>query len=53
MSDRALNKSKEVAESLNNVSNAINEMATTYRGQDDLDAVEKTILVQTKIKKFL
>ena len=41
MSDRALNKSKEVAESLNNVSNAINEMATTYRGQDDLDAVEK------------
>ena len=41
MSDRALNKSKEVAESLNNVSNAISEMATTYRGQDDLDAVEK------------
>ena len=41
MSDRALNKSKEVAESLNNVSNAINEMATTYRGQDNLDAVEK------------
>ena len=41
MSDRALNKSKEVAESLNNVSNAINEMATTYRGQDDLDAVAK------------
>ena len=41
MPDRALNKSKEVAESLNNVSNAINEMATTYRGQDDLDAVEK------------
>lgn len=41
MLDRALNKSKEVAESLNNVSNAINEMATTYRGQDDLDAVEK------------
>ena len=41
MSDRALNKSKEVAESLNNVSNAINEMATTYRGQNDLDAVEK------------
>lgn len=41
MSDRALNKSKEVAESLNNVSNAINEMATTYRGQEDLDAVEK------------
>ena len=41
MSDRALNKSKEVAESLNNISNAINEMATTYRGQDDLDAVEK------------
>lgn len=41
MSDRVLNKSKEVAESLNNVSNAINEMATTYRGQDDLDAVEK------------
>jgi stage II sporulation protein E len=41
MSDRALNKSKEVAESLNNVSNAINEMATTYRGQDDLDVVEK------------
>lgn len=41
MSDRALNKSKEVAESLNNVSNAINEMATTYRGQDDLDAIEK------------
>lgn len=41
MSDRALNKSKEVAESLNNVSNAINEMATTYRGQDDSDAISK------------
>lgn len=41
MSDRALNKSKEVAESLNNVSNAINEMATTYRGQDDSDTISK------------
>jgi len=29
--DRALNKSKEMAESLNNVSEAIQEMATTYR----------------------
>ena len=29
-SGRALNKSKEVAESLNNVSKAINQMATTY-----------------------
>ena len=29
--DRALNRSKEVAESLNNVSEAIQEMATTYR----------------------
>ena len=28
--ERALNKSKEVAESLNNVSKAINQMATTY-----------------------
>ena len=28
---RALNKSKEVAESLNNVSQAINQMATTYK----------------------
>ena len=28
---RALNKSKEVAESLNNVSEAINQMATTYK----------------------
>ena len=30
-SGRALNKSKEVAESLNNVSEAINQMATTYK----------------------
>ena len=33
-SGRVLNKSKEVAESLNKVSDAINEMATGYRGLD-------------------
>ena len=52
MSDRALNKSKEVAESLNNVSNAINEMATTYRGQDDLDAVEKDNISSDESKEI-
>ena len=52
MSDRALNKSKEVAESLNNVSNAINEMATTYRGQDDLDAVEKDNISSNENKEI-
>ena len=34
-SGRALNKSKEVAESLNNVSQAINKMATTYEEEPD------------------
>ena len=38
-SGRALNKSKEVAESLNNVSEAINQMATTYK-EDTIESKE-------------
>ncbi len=36
MPNRALNRSKEVAESLNNVSNAIEEIATTYNNMGDV-----------------
>ncbi len=40
--ERALNKSKEVAESLNNVSQAINQMATTYKEEPTTkDEVDK------------
>lgn len=35
MPSRALNKSKEVATSLNNVSEAIQEMATTYKVEEN------------------
>ena len=33
---RALNKSKEMAQNLNNVSEAIQEMATTYKNQEEI-----------------
>ena len=39
---RALNKSKEVAESLNNVSEAINQMATTYEEEPETNGEVNT-----------
>lgn len=48
---RALNNSKEVASSLNNVSEAIQEMATTYRGVEN--GKEATINKQIFITELL
>ncbi|MCI8759887.1 MAG: SpoIIE family protein phosphatase [Clostridia bacterium] len=46
--DRALNKSKEVAENLNHVSQAIQEMATTYQqaGKDSYDANKQIFITE-------
>ena len=48
--ERALNKSKEVAESLNNVSQAINQMATTYK--EDTTTKEEVNKEQEDNKKI-
>ena len=46
--DRALNRSKEVAENLNNVSDAIQEIATTYNNVEDVsyDANKKIFIAE-------
>ncbi len=49
--DRALNKSKETAERLNNVSDTIQEMAKTYKAQEKKQEKEKNQYNQ--IKKYL
>ena len=46
--NRALNKSKEMAQSLNNVSEAIQEMATTYRVVEPTTFEENTDKVENK-----
>lgn len=46
--NRALNRSREVAESLNNVSDAIQEMATTYRGEENSITEEENQKVENK-----
>ncbi len=45
---RALNKSKEMAESLNNVSEAIKEMATTYKNTEHATFDENTENIENK-----
>lgn len=45
---RALNKSKEMAESLNNVSDAIQGMATTYKNTENTTFEENTEKVENK-----
>lgn len=50
--DRALNKSKEVAQSLNNVSEAIQEMATTYRTSKE-DVIEENTSREENKKIFI
>ena len=46
---RALNKSREMAESLNNVSEAIQEMATTYRTVEPTTFEENTYRTENKL----
>ena len=46
---RALNKSREMAESLNNVSEAIQEMATTYRTVEQTTFEENTYRTENKL----
>ena len=48
--ERVLNKSKEVAESLNNVSQAINQMATTYK--EDVTTKDEVNKEQEENKKI-
>ena len=50
--DRALNKSKEMAQSLNNVSEAIQEMATTYRTSKE-DVIEENTSREENKKIFI
>lgn len=45
---RALNKSKEMAQSLNNVSEAIQEMATTYRDEKPMTFEKNTNNIENK-----
>ncbi|HCF35244.1 MAG TPA: hypothetical protein DER15_08080 [Clostridiales bacterium] len=45
---RALNKSKEMAQSLNNVSEAIQEMATTYRNTEQVNYGEGNNKIENK-----
>lgn len=46
---RALNKSREMAENLNNVSEAIQEMATTYRAVEPVTFEENTYRTENKL----